>query len=432
MRTPSLLISVLMSSALLVGCADDSTPSTTAALPTSTQVTPNSMSPTTTTPTNGTPETTEPPTAPVDGELVAQEAGTPPTDVRASATRLTYRIEGATGDPTNATATLLTPLGDAPAAGWPLMVWAPGVSGLADACATGASPDLLGQAAFLAPVLAAGVAVVVPDYEGLGTDAPATFRDSLSLAHATLGAARAAHATGDTSDRFAIAGYSVGGQAALAAGERAAELAPDLTLVQVLSIAPAPSSAEAQTAHFDSQITAALAAGDTTRATTLMATKTVLVSQLISGLSVRHPEVRLTDSLGTNAAALAGAVTERCTIDLIVQLFGDITKFAAGGGSIADYPGVLPGWFDEPAMAAALADNAYGTTAIAPPVVVVHGPGDQIVPYGATLVTIESLRAAGTDVTAVTSSALDHFGQLTAQEASAARDLLVQTLMSPA
>ncbi|MEQ1699576.1 MAG: lipase family protein [Ilumatobacteraceae bacterium] len=434
MRTSSLLTSLVLTSALLVGCTDDGTTSTTAPAPapSATEAVPSTGAPTTTKPADRTPESTEPAPAPVDGALLGQEPIAAPTGVAATASRLTYRIEGATGDAVEATATLLTPASDAPADGWPLIVWAPGGSGLADACATGASPDLLGQASFLAPALAAGVAVVVPDYEGVGTTAAATFRDSLSLAHATLGAARAARATGSVAQQYAIAGYSVGGQAAIAAAEHAVEWAPDLTLVQVLSIAPAPSSGEALTAHYDEQISAAVAVGDTGTATTLLATKTALLSFLIQGLSVRHPEVQLADFLGANARALAGSVTERCVIDLIVGFYGDISGFVTGGGSLADYPGVLPGWFDQPDMAAALADNAYGTTAIDASVVVVHGPGDQIVPNEATLATVESLGAAGTDVAYIETTATDHRAQLTAPETAAARDQLVQALMGAA
>lgn len=445
MSSPRILTSLLLSSALLIGCSADerstttnptdtaasATPTTDPAANEATETDPTAPEATTTDMPVTTQPTTEPTSlpAPPDGELVGQEPTAAPSGVTATAVTLTYRIEGAAGAPVEATATLLTPVGDTPTAGWPLMVWAPGGTGLADACATGASPDLFGQAAFLAPVVAAGVAVVVPNYEGLAVPGDGTYRDSESLAHATLGAARAAFAVSGISQRYALAGYSLGGQAALAAAEHANDWAPDLTLVEVLSVAPAPWAADVQTSHFDAQIAAALAAGDTVKASTLMASKTALLSYLIAGLSVRHPELQLVDSVGSNVAALASQVTERCTVDLIVAVIGDISAFTAAGGTVADYPGVLPGWFDEPAMKAALAANRYGNAAIDAPVVVVHGTGDQIVPNVATLATVDALNAVGNDITYVNTTALDHFGQLTAPETATARDQLVQVLL---
>ena len=435
MRTSRLLVPLLLSSVLLIGCSADERSTTTNPTDTVTSATATTDPTATEATTIDVPDTTQPtteptsPPAPTDGEMVGQEPTAAPIGLTATASTLTYRIEGAAGAPVEATATLLTPVGDTPTEGWPLMVWAPGGTGLADACATGASPDLFGQAPFLAPVIAAGVAVVVPNYEGLAAPGDGTYRDSESLAHATLGAARAAFAVGGISHRYALAGYSLGGQAALAAAEHANDWAPDLTLVEVLSVAPAPWAADVQTSHFDEQIAAALAAGDTVKASTLTALKTALLSYLIAGLTVRHPELQLVDSLGSNAAALAGGVTERCTVDLIVAVIGDISAFTTTGGTVADYPGVLPEWFNEPAMKAALAANRYGNVAIDAPVIVVHGTGDQIVPNVATLATVDALKAVGNDVTYVNTTALDHFGQLTAPGTATARDQLVQVLL---
>lgn len=374
------------------------------------------------------PDTSIVATSTLDGELTLVTPTTPPAGISATTSTLTYEMLGAAGEVVEATATLLVPPGAAPNGGWPLMVWAPGGSGLADICATGTSPDLLGQAAFLAPVIAAGVAVVVPNYEGLGTTAAATYRDTESLAHSTLGAARAAYATGDVALEYALAGYSLGGQAVIAAAERAPEWAPDLRLVQVLAIAPA-ANGEAQSAHFDEQIAASMAAGDPGGASVLMASKTALLSYLIEGLSVRNPGIQLLDYLGGNAAALAPAVTESCVLDLIVAFISDISAFTANGAAVPDYPGVTAGWFDEPSMAAALSSNEQGTTAIAAPVVVVHG-ADQIVPNTATLATVDALLATGTNVRYVATAAIDHYGQFNDPQSAAERDLLVQSLLA--
>src|SRR4051794_25148715 len=67
---------------------------------------------------------------------------------------------------------IAVPKGKAPKGGWPVVTWAHGTTGIADACA----PSIIGtQANYDSPLLnrwlKAGYAVVRTDYEGLGTPA---------------------------------------------------------------------------------------------------------------------------------------------------------------------------------------------------------------------------------------------------------------------
>jgi pimeloyl-ACP methyl ester carboxylesterase len=98
----------------------------------------------------------------------------------------------------------------------------------------------------LAQFLAAGDAVVVPDYERLGTTGPHPYLVGPSEARAALDEVRAAHLfpDADASTRFVVWGVSQGGQAALFTGQLAAAYAPELKLVAVAAGAPASELAQ--------------------------------------------------------------------------------------------------------------------------------------------------------------------------------------------
>ena len=361
---------------------------------------------------------------PVEGELVSSVDVAAPTGVDATTSLITYAMEGAAGAPVQATALVMVPRSAPPAGGRPIVVWAGGAVGVADRCAASASPDLAGQASFVAPMVAAGAIVVAPDYEGLGVDGPATFRDVVSQAHAVAGSVRAVRAAvADAGDRWGVVGFSLGGQAAIAAAEHA-DWAGDGTFVGAVAIAPAPDAAS-QSDFFDARVAAAVAAGDVNGAALTMATKTALLGLAIEGLGVRHPELTLEGTFGDRAALVEGAVADQCVVDLIVFLVSYVQASVAAGGAVTDYPGLRPGWYDDPAVAAALAANRLDGAPPQGPLVIVHGPADQIVPNTATLDLVAALTTDGADVTYVDSAAPDHYGMLASGEAAAARDALV-------
>ena len=129
--------------------------------------------------------------------------------------------------------TLAIPKGHAPKGGWPVISWAHGTTGVADACAPsrsgGSGPALLGR------WLKAGYAVVRTDYEGLGTPGEHPFLIGRSEGSSVLDAARAARKLDNRiCKRFVIAGHSQGGQSALWAASMAPSYTSDLKL-------PAPS-----------------------------------------------------------------------------------------------------------------------------------------------------------------------------------------------
>ena len=159
------------------------------------------------------------------------------------------------------------PQGNPPTGGWPVVSWSHGTVGVADRGAPSLDSEELAEVGdptgppmivhrkinaaphgLLNEFLNRGWAVVMTDYEGLGTRGPHPYLFGTSEARGVLDivrAARALHnrdsATGHEtiSRRFVIVGHSQGGQAALFAAHLAPTWTTELTLLAVAAIAPA-------------------------------------------------------------------------------------------------------------------------------------------------------------------------------------------------
>ncbi|MBA0045209.1 lipase family protein [Mycobacteroides sp. LB1] len=173
----------------------------------------------------------------------------------ATGTRIMYRSTDIHNTPTAVTGTYFEPdnpwLGAGPR---PLIAFAPGMYGIGDQCAPsrlfnqgihyGGGADLtVGyEETFIATMVARGFAVVVTDYEGVGTGGPATPFLRLPQGYALIDAARAAMRLTETSldphGPVAFWGYGQGGGAAAAAVELAPSYAPDLRVVGAWAGAP--------------------------------------------------------------------------------------------------------------------------------------------------------------------------------------------------
>lgn len=173
-----------------------------------------------------------------------------------------YKSYGNEGEntPLAVSAIVAIPKGEKPSGGWPIVSWAHGTVGGADKCAPSMDNQLVADTPALqlhkkinhAPhemlnaFLDAGWAVVMTDYQGLGTAGPHPYLNGESEARAVLDAVTAAHqmslkdVSGPLfSPKYAIVGHSQGGQAALFAAHRQPEWENELELVGVAAIAPA-------------------------------------------------------------------------------------------------------------------------------------------------------------------------------------------------
>lgn len=173
----------------------------------------------------------------------------------ATGTRIMYRSTDSRGNPTAVTGTYFEPDRPWPGGGpRPLIAFAPGTQGQGDQCApsrvfeqsihfsSGLDITMGYEELFVATMVARGFAVVVTDYEGLGTPGVHTYVNRLAEAQAVLDAARAAKKLPGTSltpdGPVALWGYSQGGGASAAAAELAPGYAPELDLVGAYSGAP--------------------------------------------------------------------------------------------------------------------------------------------------------------------------------------------------
>ena len=136
----------------------------------------------------------------------------------------------------------------------PLIAYAPGTQGMGDQCApsrvfnqgihySGGLDVTFGyEEVFVSTLVYRGFAVVVTDYEGLGTPGMHTFMNREAQGQALLDAARAALRLPGTSlnphGPVALWGYSQGGAAAASAAELAQSYAPELDIVGVMAGAP--------------------------------------------------------------------------------------------------------------------------------------------------------------------------------------------------
>lgn len=166
-----------------------------------------------------------------------------PVQVRLSgvhAARVVYRSSQTEAGEREVSGTVFTPDGDAPDGGWPIISYAHGTTGIEQECAPSRSGSLLGAAALVQGFTAAGFAVAITDYEGLGHAGHHAYLDNITAGYDVIDAVRALRTVfPSVGTRWAAFGGSQGGGAAWAANELAATYAPELDLVGAAALAPA-------------------------------------------------------------------------------------------------------------------------------------------------------------------------------------------------
>ncbi|RDH77662.1 triacylglycerol lipase [Mycolicibacterium moriokaense] len=175
--------------------------------------------------------------------------------IMADATRIMYRSTDVHGNPMAVTGTYFEPYNDWPGNGpRPLIVYGPGTQGQGDQCAPSRQfnqgihwrpyLDLAFnyEELFVSTMVARGFAIVMTDYQGLGTPGLHTYVARVPQGDAMLDAARAAKKLPNTSLKpdgpIAFWGYSQGGGAAASAAELASQYAPELNVVGTYAGAP--------------------------------------------------------------------------------------------------------------------------------------------------------------------------------------------------
>jgi pimeloyl-ACP methyl ester carboxylesterase len=176
------------------------------------------------------------------GDLIWARKIKSPLKAAARTHLLLYRSTSIRGKAIGVSGTLMVPKGKTPKGGWPVLSWAHGTTGIADRCAPSLDPGA--YVGYIEPQvtawLKAGYAIAGTDYEGLGTPGVHPYVIGRSEGRGVIDIVRAArHLDAKIGRRYAIAGHSQGGHAALWAAGIGPKWAPELRLRGVAAFAPA-------------------------------------------------------------------------------------------------------------------------------------------------------------------------------------------------
>ncbi|MFE9931520.1 lipase family protein [Streptomyces sp. NPDC005533] len=312
-------------------------------------------------PTAGAAPASAPASASAPGDIVASAPSAfhplpgQPTNTRAW--KIHYRSTTADGAPNVVSGTVIVPQ-DGRTGPRPLITYAVGTVGLGDSCAP--SDNLprgtAMEANLIQQLTLRGWAVVVTDYEGLGTPGVHTYTVGRSAGHAVLDAARAAQRLPGTglspTDPVGIMGYSQGGQASSWAAELQGAYAPEL---QVKGTATGGVPADLlEVADFNN---GSYGAG--------------LIFMAAAGQDAAFPELKLDSYLNPAGRLLVAGMKENCVaIDAVAGSFKRISDLTTRD------PLAQPDW------RARLNQSRLGRTAPAAPVYQYHALGDELIPYG--------------------------------------------------
>jgi secretory lipase len=315
------------------------------------------------------------------GELLAHETFggyTLPAGVRAQ--RIIYHSQDAEGHDVTASAAVLTPPGQPPKEGWPVIVWAHGTSGVAQQCAPSLMKDLYYGNEGLFAFLAAGFAVIAVDYHGLGTPGPHQYVDKLAQAHDVIYAVPAAQAAEPAlGRRWVVDGHSQGGLAAWG-------------------------TAELETARHDPDYLGAVSVAGAAQLEKLFLhlSQTPDVGFYLAfmayGIHARFPEFKPADMLTPSALRSYAAVTSQgCWFN------GYAAYRGVPGSSL-----LRPGWERNPALQRFARENTLGEQPVGGPLLVLAGEADATVPIADVRIIVGALCRGGAAVSFRSYPGLDH------------------------
>jgi len=272
--------------------------------------------------------------------------------------QLLYRSTSATGNANAVSGTLLVPKTPWFGGGTrPLVSYAVGTHGLGDSCApsyklrTGTENEI----ALISQALFNNWAVVLTDYEGLGTPGQHTYAVGRAEGHAVLDAARAAARVPGSglspTGRVGLFGYSQGGQATTFAGELAPTYAPELNLVGVATGGVPADLAEV--ARFnDGNIGFSLVLGAAV------------------GYAAAYDDVPFDEILNGLGRQTVPRVANACTVELAtIAPLRRLNEFVT-----------VPDPLTDPRWQARLEENRAGQNAPTAPVFLYHGTLDELIP----------------------------------------------------
>ncbi|MEN8285281.1 alpha/beta fold hydrolase [Acinetobacter baumannii] len=408
MKMKLLMTSVLSTSLFLVACGGGS----------------SDDSPATTNP-SGTP------TNNIQNPVVKVEAYTSTNlgSVAAESSILTYKMLGQSGQEVQATSLVFTPNTPPPVGGWPIVVWAHGTTGVADACAPSKAALADSTKDLISKLLAAGYVVVAPDYEGLGTPGIHPFLNVKSEAFSITDAVVATRNYLSqrnllTSKKWVTVGHSQGGHAALGAAQYASRARLDYK--GTVAVAPA------------SNLGSILVDGEAQVANAPIDIKIGTYAQLDTYTALVTAGIRNTQSsfdygqvFTSQISSIAAQAENLCSGPLYGAFYEGMSNYAKDhNGTLDGFTRTQPNFMAVPLVKTFLEkDSQPLQVKVTTPIIIYQGIADPTVPKLATDLLIANATAVGTKINNYVTGNWDHGTAMSSNVDNIVAD--VKTLMPP-
>ncbi|WP_065717853.1 alpha/beta hydrolase [Acinetobacter baumannii] len=359
------------------------------------------------------PATTNPsgtPTNNIQNPVVKVEAYTSTNlgSVAAESSILTYKMLGQSGQEVQATSLVFTPNTQPPVGGWPIVVWAHGTTGVADACAPSKAALADSTKDLISKLLAAGYVVVAPDYEGLGTPGIHPFLNVRSEAFSITDAVVAARNYLSqrnllTSKKWVTVGHSQGGHAALGAAQYASRA--QLDYKGTVAVAPASNlgsilvDGEAQVANAPIDIKIGTYAQ--------LDTYTALVT---AGIRNTQPSFDYGQVFTSQISSIAAQAENLCSGPLYGAFYEGMSNYAKDhNGTLDGFTRTQPNFMAVPLVKTFLEkDSQPLQVKVTTPIIIYQGIADPTVPKLATDLLIFNATVVGTRINSYVTGNWDH------------------------
>ncbi|WP_337080669.1 alpha/beta hydrolase [Acinetobacter pittii] len=371
------------------------------------------------------------PTNNIQNPVVKVEAYTSTNlgSVAAESSILTYKMLGQSGQEVQATSLVFTPNTPPPVGGWPIVVWAHGTTGVADACAPSKAALADSTKDLISKLLAAGYVVVAPDYEGLGTPDIHPFLNVKSEAFSITDAVVAARNYLSqrnllTSKKWLTIGHSQGGHAALGAAQYASRA--QLDYKGTVAVAPASNlggilvDGETQVANAPIDIKIATYAQ--------LDTYTALVT---AGIRNTQPAFNYSQVFTSQISSIAAQAENLCSGPLYGAFYEGMSNYAKDhNGTLDGFTRTQPNFMAVPLVKTFLEkDSQPLQVKVTTPIIIYQGIADPTVPKLATDLLIFNATTLGTKINSYVTGNWDHGTVMSSNVDNIVMD--VKNLISP-